>query len=95
MDTDKHWWPQAEAMVGLLDAWEMNGNNDYLVAIRKLWVFIKENLMDIEKGEWFWSVDMNGVPNQEEDKVGFWKCPYHNGRALMEIIERLKKRQVY
>lgn len=24
----------------------------------------------------------------KDDKAGFWKCPYHNGRMCMEILER-------
>ncbi|WP_430933966.1 AGE family epimerase/isomerase [Saccharicrinis sp. 156] len=94
LDSDKHWWPQAEAMVGLFDAWEISGNNDYLSAIDKLWIFIKNMLVDTVNGEWYWSVDKKGVPHTQEDKVGFWKCPYHNCRALMEIIERLNKYKI-
>ncbi|SNR51335.1 mannobiose 2-epimerase [Lutibacter agarilyticus] len=91
MDTDKHWWPQAEAMVGLMDAYEINHNEKYLEGIIKLWNFIKFNLKDKENGEWYWRVDENGNPITSEVKVGFWKCPYHNGRALMELIERIEK----
>lgn len=91
MDTDKHWWPQAEAMVGLMDAYEINQNEKYLEGIIKLWNFIKFNLKDKENGEWHWRVDENGNPIISEVKVGFWKCPYHNGRALMELIERIEK----
>lgn len=91
LDSDKHWWPQAEAMVGWFDVWEISGNNDYLLAIEKIWLFIKNKLIDNDNGEWFWSVDSNGVPHIEEDKVGFWKCPYHNCRALMELVERISK----
>lgn len=93
LDSDKHWWPQAEAMVGLFDAWEISGDNEYLMAIEKLWIFIKTKLIDNDNGEWFWSVNSDGVPYIEEDKVGFWKCPYHNCRALMELLERISKHQ--
>ncbi len=91
LDTDRHWWPQAEAMVGLFDAWEISGKSSYLERLDAIWTFINEHLLDVEKGEWYWSVDSHGKANEEGDKVGFWKCPYHNSRAIMELLERLEK----
>ncbi len=91
IDTDKHWWPQAEAMVGLLDAWEINPHENYLKSIENLWLFIKNKLIDLENGEWFWRVNESGIPITTEDKIGKWKCPYHNTRALLELIKRIEK----
>lgn len=91
LDKDKHWWPQAEAMVGLMDAYQINPKPDYLNHIYKLWSFIKSHLIDTKNGEWFWRVNSSGNSNPTDDKVGFWKCPYHNSRALMELTERIEK----
>ncbi len=91
LDVDKHWWPQAEAMVGLFDAWEITGKLSYLNKIEPIWVFIKDKLIDKKRGEWFWSVDADGIPYTTDDKVGPWKCPYHNSRAMMELYERINK----
>ncbi|MCY1722924.1 AGE family epimerase/isomerase [Prolixibacteraceae bacterium Z1-6] len=90
LDTDKHWWPQAEAMVGLMDAWEISKNDAYIHEIERIWKFVKENVIDYENGEWYGRVDINknAIP---ENKVGFWKCPYHNTRAMIELITRFKK----
>lgn len=91
IDKDKHWWPQAEAMVGYVNAWQITGNRKYLDEAEKVWNFIDLHLIDHENGEWFWRVDTDGRPYPEEEKVGFWKCPYHNSRALIEVCTRLKK----
>jgi mannobiose 2-epimerase len=40
-------------------------------------------------GEWFWSIKPDGSENKEDDKAGFWKCPYHNGRMCLELIKRI------
>jgi mannobiose 2-epimerase len=89
IDTDKHWWPQAEAVVGFLNAYELTGERKFLVAAERSWAFIDQYIVDHEHGEWFWRVSKSGVPSQEEHKVDPWKCPYHNGRACIEVIERL------
>ncbi|WP_438348722.1 AGE family epimerase/isomerase [Paenibacillus sp. FA6] len=90
IDTDKDWWPQAEAMVGFYNAFQMTGNTKFEQAALHSWSFIQKYIVDHEHGEWFWSVNREGVPNLEQSKVSAWKCPYHNGRACMEMLERLK-----
>ncbi|MFT3740944.1 MAG: AGE family epimerase/isomerase [Breznakibacter sp.] len=91
LDTDKHWWPQAETMVGLAWMWRQTGNDVYLQRMAKTWDFIQHHLIDKEHGEWFWRVGEQNRPITSEDKAGFWKCPYHNSRALMEVMEVLRR----
>lgn len=87
-DTDKHWWPQAEALVGLISAHQISGLGKYKQFAERNWEFIHEYILD-EKGEWHWMVHKDGSINKNEDKAGPWKCPYHNGRAMLELMERL------
>lgn len=88
LDTDKHWWPQAEAVVGFLDAYEHTGEAAFAEAAHRTWAFIQRAIVDRDGGEWFFRVDRGGVPYREEDTVGPWKCPYHNARACLEIMAR-------
>jgi mannobiose 2-epimerase len=85
---EKHSWPQAEAMVGFLSAWENTGNEAYLQHSLNAWAFTKNHILDKEKGEWYWGVKKDYSP-MNEDKAGFWKCPYHNSRACLEIMRRI------
>ena len=94
IDRDKHWWPQAETLVGLMNAFEISGNDKYLEILVKTWQFIYEKMIDRKNGEWFWRVDEKGNPVDTEDKAGFWKCPYHNSRALVEVLTRLEKNKL-
>lgn len=88
-DRDRHWWVQAETVVGYLNLWDHFGTQEGLENALTCWDFIKANLIDRENGEWFWSLREDGTVNRDDDKAGFWKCPYHNGRMCMEIIERV------
>ncbi|OMF23492.1 N-acyl-D-glucosamine 2-epimerase [Paenibacillus sp. FSL H8-0548] len=89
LDSDKDWWPQAEAVVGFYNAYQMTGDEKYEAAAKKSWQFIEQFIVDKEHGEWYWSVTRNGSPSDNIEKVSPWKCPYHNGRACFEMIERL------
>ena len=89
VDTDHHWWPQAEAMVGCWNAWELTGNTKYVAETIRIWTFIKEYLKDGEGGEWHWRVNEAGEVAREEDKAGPWKAPYHNGRMCLEVLRRM------
>lgn len=84
---EKHWWVQAEALVGFYFAWQASGNGDFLDAVFRLWNFIKHKLKT-PTGEWFWGLNSKGEVLQTEDKVGMWKCPYHNSRAFLEILSK-------
>ena len=89
-DTDLHWWVQAETVVGYLNIYQHFADEDSLQKALNCWDFIKKHLIDHAHGEWLWSVHQDGTPNHIDDKAGFWKCPYHNGRMCMEIMERFK-----
>ena len=85
----KHSWPQAEAMIGFLNAWQISGDETYLKYSLDSWQFVKKYILDKTGGEWYWGVHEDYSVMREEDKVGIWKCPYHNSRACMEISKRI------
>lgn len=91
IDYERHWWPQAEAVVGFLNAYKLTGEQEYLTRASKCWQYIKNFLIDRENGEWFWGIYVDGKVNRKDDKAGFWKCPYHNSRACLETIRRVDK----
>lgn len=88
VDDDLHWWVQAENVVGWFNIWQHFGDEEAFKKSEKCWHYIKENLVDFDNGEWFWSRHSDGTLNTVDDKAGFWKCPYHNSRMCLEIIER-------
>ena len=89
VDDDLHWWVQAEAVVGFYNIYQHFGDESALDKSLQCWQYIKDNLIDYEGGEWYWSRRPDGTLNLDDDKAGFWKCPHHNGRMCLEIIERI------
>ena len=88
VDTDRHWWVQAETVVGFYNIYQYFGDEDALKKAFDCWNYIKSHLIDYDGGEWWWSCDEEGNVNRKDDKAGFWKCPYHNSRMCLEIMER-------
>ncbi|MGY8908988.1 MAG: AGE family epimerase/isomerase [Flavobacteriales bacterium] len=83
IDTDRHWWPQVEALVGLKYANDLKSDEKYISSSLKIWDFTKKNLIDHKNGEWFFRVDEKGNVYKSEDKVSMWKAPYHTSRACI------------
>lgn len=101
--TNKHWWLQAEMLVGLMNLYEMTGDTIYWEHLKRTWSFIDTYVIDHQGGEWFTKVNRLGQPfllelpsdpspyYRNDWKVDPWKCPYHNGRACLESIKRIEK----
>ena len=85
LDTDRHWWPQVEALIGLKYGYSLTKNKKYLEKSIGIWEFTKIYLIDTKNGEWHFRVDAKGHPYETEDKVSMWKAPYHTTRACILI----------
>lgn len=86
---EKHSWPQAEAMIGFLNAWQISGERSWLEKSIGSWTFVQQYIRDRQHGEWYWGVMADHRPMPGQDKAGFWKCPYHNSRACIEVSKRI------
>ena len=90
VDDGCYWWPQAEAVVGFLNAYQLTSAPRFLDAALACWTFIENHLIDWERGEWFARVARDGTPYASQDKVGPWKGPYHNARVCLEVMARVE-----
>jgi len=94
LDGSRHWWVQAEAVVGLLNAYQLSGNEHYLKLAMRCWQYIEKSVVDKHHGEWFWKVSEAGKPDDREYNNSGWKGPYHNVRACLEIMKRLDQETI-
>jgi cellobiose epimerase len=90
IDHSKECWPQAEAVVGFINAFQLSGQASYLEAAIRVWDYIEHYLADHVHGEWFWRIREDGKPDHDLPKVSEWKGPYHGSRACLEGMRRLE-----
>jgi len=90
-DANKDWWPQAEAVVGFLNAYQLSAEPRFFEASRRVWGFIQAKGIDRKNGDWWQSLTREGQPRPNGAKVSTWKCPYHNSRSCLEILDRLEE----
>ena len=87
----RDWWVQAETVVGCVNRFQLTSNPEWMRRAIDQWEFIKKHII-CPNGEWYWAALPDGSggfsPDTVGDRAGFWKCPYHNGRMCLEIIER-------
>jgi mannobiose 2-epimerase len=89
IDSGRECWPQAEAVIGFLNAFQLSGHPPFFAAARRVWDFIDTHLVDRVHGDWFWRITPEGRVDAALPKVSEWKGPYHASRACLEIIRRL------
>ncbi|HEY6805593.1 MAG TPA: AGE family epimerase/isomerase [Pyrinomonadaceae bacterium] len=90
-DKRKEWWVQFEGLNALLLMHEKYGRESdvYLNAFVKQWEFIKDHQVDREFGGVFDTVERDGQV-MDYTKSRIWKECYHETRALLNVIERLR-----
>lgn len=91
LNGDRHWWCQAEAVVGFWHAFQLTGEARFADASERVWAFIVRHLVDHVHGEWFWRLGTDGAVDRTEPKVSEWKGPYHGVRMGLEMLRRLSK----
>ena len=100
-DASRQWWVECEAVIGFVDQWErlevrgerlaFSGDaGHYWQLAERVFAYICDHLIDREHGEWYWAILPDGTTDTVNDKAGFWKCPYHNSRMCLEMIERFE-----
>ncbi len=88
-DGARHWWPQAEGMVGFWNAYQLSARREFEQASLRLWDLMEATFVDRTHGEWFKIIRPDGTPDLSQPKTGPWECPYHHSRAIMEMLRRL------
>ncbi len=93
-DPNKHWWAQAEAVVGFYNAYQVSGESHFRTAAWQAWSYIGDKVIDQVHGEWHAKLKPDGTPFKAAEDgdaclAGPWKCPYHNGRVCLEMLARL------
>jgi cellobiose epimerase len=90
VDAGKECWPQAEAVIGFLNAGQLSGDQNYFQASLRAYDFIEQKLVDRVHGEWFWRITPAGQVDATLPKVSEWKGPYHGSRMCLETLRRLR-----
>lgn len=91
-DLMKEWWIQVEGLNALLLMHESYGRQTdvYFKAFQRQWQFIRDHQIDGQDGGLYAVVKADGTP-ASYNKASMWKAAYHDGRALLNVTERLRK----
>jgi endoglucanase len=88
----KNWWAQAEGLNSLLlmgDKFPSDASH-YYDKFKMLWQYVQTYLIDHEHGDWYDEGIDNSPGRKTALKGQIWKATYHNYRALVNCITRLR-----
>jgi mannobiose 2-epimerase len=91
-DRRKEWWVQAEAMVGLLEMYQLTADQRYYDAFVRTLDFIERH-QAAPDGGWFATRNEDGSSTGNDSRSSMWQGAYHSGRALLlsaKILSNLK-----
>lgn len=88
----KEWWVQMEGLNSLLLMHEKYGRETdvYFKAYQRQWQFIRNYQTDSEFHGVYTLIGPDGVP-VNPSKGQIWKAAYHDGRALLNVTQRLQE----
>ena len=88
IDETRIWWVQAETVLGFENVYALTGDEKFRKAYEVQWDAVQRMIVDPREGsEWYWSVSEDGTPT-DKPIVEEWKCPYHNGRMCLRLMEK-------
>ncbi|MCM1110242.1 MAG: AGE family epimerase/isomerase [Clostridium sp.] len=82
----KFWWPQTEAMIATLYAFEATGDSRWLERHKMSHDWAYRYLSDPEFGEWFGYLHRDGTVAQSA-KGNIFKGPFHIPRMMIKSVE--------
>jgi cellobiose epimerase len=89
----KVWWVEFEGLNALLLMHERYGRETdvYFKAFQLQWNFIRKYQLDSEFHGDYGAIGEDGKPQDQGVKGNNWKAAYHDGRALLNVSERLRQ----
>ncbi len=79
----KFWWPQTEAIIATLYAFEATGNEKYLAMHQQISEYTYKYFPDKEYGEWYGYLHFDGSVSQYA-KGNLFKGPFHIPRMMIK-----------
>jgi mannobiose 2-epimerase len=91
-DLDKEWWVQMESLNTLLLLHEKYGSQTdvYWRRFQQQWQYIQRYQIDAQYHGVYNTIKPDGTPATIA-KGSIWKAAYHDGRALLNVSERLQR----
>ncbi|MBW6500543.1 MAG: AGE family epimerase/isomerase [Bacteroidales bacterium] len=89
-DMEKEFWQQAEVLIGMLDAFLLLKDPDYLSAYKNVHRFVFDKMINRGVGEWYPLMTREGEPIWTHMSHS-WKINYHTVRSMIQSIERLNR----